>query len=109
MSALVDELKKHWVHRAAAELTTLQSRLEAVKAERDAARFALKGAETEAGYLAGKVERTQAAAEAHVEALREALEDMVNEFEATEDEDCYCSACKSVRKARAALKGEPGK
>jgi hypothetical protein len=73
MSALVDELKKHWVHRAAAELTTLQSRLEAVEAERDAARFALKGAETEAGYLAGKVERTQAAAEARVEELQKAL------------------------------------
>jgi flagellar biosynthesis GTPase FlhF len=104
MSALVDELLKQaailerhafktkcWpgdndfedaanpMRRAAAELTTLQSRLEAVKAERDAARELLTGEQQALDRTIDSYQseyRKREAAEARVEELQKALMDI---------------------------------
>jgi chromosome segregation ATPase len=95
MSALVDELRARaasyrqggpssehtaaLLDKAADELTTLQSRLEAVKAERDAARELLTGEQQALDRTIDSYQseyRKREAAEARVEELQKALMDI---------------------------------
>ena len=55
------------------------------------------------GRLAARLIEERADAANEIERLRKAMQEMVDEYGASENETCSCECCDLVRKARAAL------